>query len=373
MLKNEIIIINTSMPLRKYMKRRPTHYAELLSFSNRVINISSAPLKERYAYNEPVSWEEIIFFRFPGTRYTIVRKVNNLLYKRFVKRFFNGLGKKPIIWHFYSGDQELYKDIEAKCVILEICDDTPEFFARDPKKYNQVKKNEDELMKRADVVFTISDYLKQKKEGTSFDIKVVRNGVAVEDFISVPNLEKKSSDELFHVKTPIIGYAGAISHWFDFDLVVGLAINHSNFSFVYLGRISDDNKPVIKKLERYENIHFLGEKVYADLPQYLKYFDIGIIPFKIDELTNSVNPIKLYEYLAAGIPTISTPLPEVKLYKTGGLIETPESLEAWNDSIKGILNSSSRQSIVKRCQSLAKHNSWHSRVEEASGYIETVL
>jgi hypothetical protein len=76
-------------------------------------------------------------------------------------------------------------------------------------------------------------------------------------------------------------------------------------------------------------MHFLGRKPYEQLPAYCKYFDVGLIPFKISELTRAVNPIKLREYLAAGLPVVSTPLPEVLGYR--GAVEaadTPDTFVA---------------------------------------------
>jgi glycosyltransferase involved in cell wall biosynthesis len=71
------------------------------------------------------------------------------------------------------------------------------------------------------------------------------------------------------------------------------------------------------------NLHFLGRRPYETLPAYCRHFDVGLIPFKVNELTRAVNPIKLREYLAAGLPVVSTPMPEVALYKH--LIEIADS------------------------------------------------
>lgn len=164
MLKDEIIIINTSAPLRNYMKRRPSHYAEILSSDNRVINVSWANFRDRNNFKTSCAWEEKIFFRFPGTRFNLVQKLNKRLYTQSIRRFVKSLPNKPIVWSFYSGDYEIYKDIPKKLQVLEICDDTPEFFAYDPQKYQEVKMKEDTLTCSADVVFTISDYLKKKSK-----------------------------------------------------------------------------------------------------------------------------------------------------------------------------------------------------------------
>jgi hypothetical protein len=78
---------------------------------------------------------------------------------------------------------------------------------------------------------------------------------------------------------------------------------------------------------RHPNMHFLGRKPYADLPAYCREFDVGLIPFRINELTLAVNPIKLREYLAAGLSVVSTPLPEVHLYSEQ--IEIAEGADAF--------------------------------------------
>lgn len=373
MLRNKIIIINTSAPLRNYMKRRPSHYAEILSRYNRVINLSWALRKNRkFFLSQRPSWEEQIFFRFPGTRFKIIQKFNHILYKRHVRKIIKQLPQRPIVWHFYSGNFDLYKDIDCKLSILEICDDTPEFFASDPGRYEQVKKNEDRMMQHVDVVFTISDYLKEKRAKLRPDIEVIRNGVVLEDFSGVQGLEKQAQDELFELKSPILGYTGAISHWFDFDLVEEAAEQLPEINFVFIGRIIADNLSKTNELNKKENIFFLGEKDYRDLPHYLKYFDVTFIPFKMNELIKSVNPIKFYEYLAAGKPVISTPLPEVIRYKKKGIIEIIDDPGSFAKAVKMILANwdEDKRGI---CLKIAQDNTWQERVNQACRIIEKQL
>lgn len=369
MLKNEIIIINTSGPLRNYMKRRPSHYAEILSQHNRVINISWVKRKEKakFAANKP-KWEEQIFFRLPGTRFKIIQGFNHIFYKRHVRKVIEQLPQPPVIWHFYSGNFDLYKDIGCKLSVLEICDDTPEFFADDPEKYEEVKKNENRMIQHVDVVFTISDYLQEKRAKLRPDIEVIRNGVVLEDFSGVHSLEKQARDELFLLKPPIIGYTGAISHWFDFDLVEQAANRLPGVNFVFVGRIIPENRSTVNELKKKENISFPGEKDYRDLPHYVKYFDVTLIPFKMNELIKSVNPIKLYEYLAAGKPVISTPLPEIIRYKKKGVIEIIDDPGSIAKAVKMILANwdEDKRDI---CLKIAQENTWQERVNQACRII----
>jgi len=369
MLRNEIILVNTSSPLRNYMKRRPTHYAEILARENRVINISWAPIKNLFRRRNSTFWEEKILFRIPGSGFKLLNKLNNQLYKSFLKQFINTLPQKPILWHFFSGNYEAVKSLPCKISILEICDDTPEFFSNNLTKYNEVKKNEDNMARTADIVFTISDYLKQKRKKIRPDIYLIRNGVAYEDFARVPKLLKKETDALFNLGSPIVGYFGAISQWFDFDLVEALINRLRSINFVFVGRISPQLKSRVEKLNSKPNVHFLGEKQYNELPHLMKYCDLCQIPFVINELILSVNPIKLYEYLAAGKRVVSNPLPEVLFYRKEGIVETASNIEEYAMVIERMLTKNAKD-FIESCQKIARENTWESRVESACEIIK---
>ena len=105
-----------------------------------------------------------------------------------------------------------------------------------------------------------------------------------------------------------MGFFGLIRDWVDLDLLADVARRRPDWHLVLIG----DSTIELALYQGLANMHFLGRKPYADLPAYCKEFDAGLVPFKINELTKAVNPIKLREYLAAGLPVVSTPLPEVK-------------------------------------------------------------
>lgn len=108
---------------------------------------------------------------------------------------------------------------------------------------------------------------------------------------------------------PIAGFFGIMREWFDADLVRIAAQKKPQFQFCLIGGYSQD---IFERLKDLENIHFLGEKDYRVLPQYLSHFDVTLIPFKTNELIRSTNPIKVYEYLAGGKPVIATDIPEIE-------------------------------------------------------------
>ncbi|QDR79440.1 glycosyltransferase family 1 protein [Sporomusa termitida] len=106
---------------------------------------------------------------------------------------------------------------------------------------------------------------------------------------------------------PIIGYIGAIAPWLDMQLVNSLARCLPDYEFVFIGSLLYQNTIAFPN----RNMHYLHHQAYAELPRYLSNFNYSLIPFKLTEMTRGVNPVKFWEYLAGGIPILSTPLPEI--------------------------------------------------------------
>jgi glycosyltransferase involved in cell wall biosynthesis len=134
---------------------------------------------------------------------------------------------------------------------------------------------------------------------------------------------------------PIAVYVGAINYWFDLQLLADVARERSDTSFVLIG---EARVPTIE-LTRLPNVHFLGPRSPRVVPRYLQHADAGLIPFVRSRLTDSVNPLKMYEYLACGLPVVSTDLAEVRLTQApvrlatdaaefGRLLEDALSVEA---------------------------------------------
>lgn len=155
----------------------------------------------------------------------------------------------------------------------------------------------------ADVIFTVS----KKLTGIFPSGKThwVHNGVDVAYF-QKPQAEP---EELRRIPHPRIGYVGVIQSRLDFSLVRRVAQALPDYHFVFCGWVWDEVKPDVAALSALPNVHFLGRKEYAVLPAYVQHFDVGIIPHKVDALTESMDPLKLYEYLACCKPVVATSVP----------------------------------------------------------------
>ncbi|WP_316311405.1 glycosyltransferase, partial [Clavibacter michiganensis] len=104
-----------------------------------------------------------------------------------------------------------------------------------------------------------------------------------------------------------------LADWVDFELIKKTAEHFSNGSVVLIGKIAVDAERKVKILDDVKNVHFLGRKPYSELPNYCKAFDVALNPFAINDLTLAANPLKVREYLAAGLEVVSTDIPEVRI------------------------------------------------------------
>jgi len=155
-----------------------------------------------------------------------------------------------------------------------------------------IKKNYEYVENNADLILTVSKALTTTFANNT-NVHWIPNGVDVEYFEAAIN--KKD----FTQKT-VVGYVGKIQDRVDFDMIEECLKTFPDVDFVFLGPVYSQKEKAKKLMELYKNIQFKGDIHYNELPEQMKMFDVAIIPHKVDEFTNSMNPLKLYEYLASG-------------------------------------------------------------------------
>ena len=128
------------------------------------------------------------------------------------------------------------------------------------------------------------------------------------------------------------------------------------WSIVLVGKLQTD----VERFRTIKNMHFLGQRPHAELPHYSRGFDVAVIPHKINELTRNMNPIKLREYLAAGLPVVSTPLPEVRVYEPE--VRIAEGVEAWIAELESAIMDRSPEADRRR-SALVAGEDWSVRVD----------
>jgi glycosyltransferase involved in cell wall biosynthesis len=168
---------------------------------------------------------------------------------------------------------------------------------------------EQQMLKRANVVFTPSQYLRDKCAGVAHcDVEYVPHGVDYEKFAA--GVDRTGvPDDVVDLPKPVIGFYGNIYPWIDFDLVAQLARARSDWTFTLIGQIYCD----VGELELLPNVHLPGRREHDELPRYCRAFDAAIIPYDISNpRMSSVNPAKLKEFLAAGVPVVAAAIPEIE-------------------------------------------------------------
>jgi glycosyltransferase involved in cell wall biosynthesis len=169
------------------------------------------------------------------------------------------------------------------------------------------------MLASARLVLATANRLFQEVLAVRPDALYVPNGVDVRHFSQASRAASFSAPgdlaTILAQKKPVVGYHGALASWFDYDLFQEVALRRQDLNFVLIGPEMSSSLQD-SGLLNLNNVHWLGQKTYPELPAYVSSFDIAVIPFKLNEITHATSPIKLYEYLAASKPVVITPMQE---------------------------------------------------------------
>jgi glycosyltransferase involved in cell wall biosynthesis len=358
-----------------------THLMRLLARDNRILWVNSigyrAPsvsrrdlgraFKKLAAAMEPLSQPEpnlfvLSPFVIPAYGLAAVRALNTRLLHFQVKRAMRQLGfQRPINWVFNPAASLVAGTLEEDLLIYYCVDEYTAFSGVPTEALTAL---EERLLRRADVVLVSAERLLRSKARINPRIALVRHGVDFDHFRRSLDPETEIPEDLAALPGPVIGYFGLIAKdWIDVDLLAHVAQRFPHASLVLVGKVTMD----VSALERFPNVHFLGRKPYATLPSYCKGFDVALIPFPVSEVTLNANPLKAREYLAAGLPVVSTPIPEVEVL---GQCLIGSSASEFADHIESALVAPGP--APERSQSM-RPQSWQARLQEIDQHLTTLL
>lgn len=289
------------------------------------------------------------------------RHINAFLLRISLWYYRRELGMKEFqLWTFVPTMVELARKMGEKKLIYYCVDEWSKFSFMDSEAMREM---EIRLMKKSDIVFVTAGHLYRDKVQFNKNTFLVEHGVDHEHFSRALNEPHENiPDDVKDVKKPILGFFGLVHEWIDLDLIEYTAKEKPDWSFVFIGKSSVD----ISRFQQYANVYFLGQKSYESLPAYCKVFDVGLIPFAINELTLNVNPIKLREYLSAGLPVISTALPEVEKYSD--IVGVAHSKNEFVALAEKTLNTDTSDESKKRSLRMAGET-WQNKIEYMSRCI----
>ena len=170
------------------------------------------------------------------------------------------------------------------------------------------------------------------------------------------------------VEDVVLQFSGVVDERMDYDLVAALADDRPDGHIVIIGPMT---KIDVSRLPHRRNLHWLGGRDYAQLPAYVKGFDVCLMPFALNEATEYINPTKALEYMATGRPIVSTAVEDVVL-QFSGIVEIADSPAEFLRKCRLALTQPNAAAI-RRGRKLARNNSWDSIVEAMHGHIEDVL
>jgi GT2 family glycosyltransferase len=239
--------------------------------------------------------------------------------------------------------------------------------------------HEPALISSADLVVVSSDALETPAQQANQNVLLIRNACDYDHFARVRTAsgsDRAMRDAKFEQfipadqkqnSRPVIGYYGAIADWFDSELVADLAERRRDWDFVLVGSTFSAD---IKRLSKLPNVSLPGEKHYAEIPDWVGKFDVVIIPFKRTPLTESTNPVKAYEILAAGKPIVSVPIPEMRALSR--FVRLASDAKEFEQEISAAL-AENEPKLVEARRAFAKENTWKKRYEVLAPVVRDVF
>jgi len=232
-----------------------------------------------------------------------------------------------------------------------------------------VKAYDDELTRRADLVITTSENLRRSREALNANTYTVLNAADVEVFNRALDPDLALPADLAVIPAPRLGVVGMHDSRLDLDALEALALADPSWHVVLIGPLKSGQVDEAR-LRSHPNIHLLGEKPRADLPGYLKGMAVALVPYRANDLTRNIFPLKLFEYLAAGVPVVVGGLPELERY--AGTIGVAGRPEDYPELVRQALSTDTPERRAARV-ALAARNTWDHRVDEISGLVEGTL
>lgn len=247
-------------------------------------------------------------------RWEFLNRINISLYCAFIRRFLNRLpGQELVVWlshPFHAFAIGAFPD--RALLVYDWMDDWEQFEilpVENPKILSDLNQR---TLQEADVVFAVSQRLWQRAKAINRNAFLVPNATKYELFSTATPKEPAAAME--SIRSPRIGYFGNIGDRVNFSLLRRVAEMRPDWSIVMIGPVWPHKSESARWLDALPNVHFLGPQPYQTLPMFLQGFDVCIIPHTCDALTASMDPIKLYDYLASGKPIVCTPVAGVERF-----------------------------------------------------------
>jgi glycosyltransferase involved in cell wall biosynthesis len=306
----------------------------------------------------------------PTPRVPFLQRVNVSLLRRSLSELYQKYSiEAPIIWTRLPTPivWEAVQGLERSLLVYQSIDKFPEHPRIAESLRERYRAVERMFNEQADVVFTSARGLCAEKREFNRNTHFIPNGVsesfATAKVIQIPKMES--------ITGSVLGFAGALGTATDIEWIVRLARGMPDVTFVFLGTI--DRTEPLQGLESLNNVILQGLVPHHELASWFQYFDIGLMPYKINAFQDYTFPSKLAEYLMAGLPIVATRLPELEYYQE--VVKIADTPEAMMTDIRQLLESGSRSNseLLKQRKEVAVALTWESQIVKIEDVLEEAL
>jgi glycosyltransferase involved in cell wall biosynthesis len=264
----------------------------------------------------------------------------------------------PLLWSYTPLAAPLVGRMGERAVCYDVVDDYPTV-PQYASLGEHVRSWDRWLTEHADVVFTASPTLHEQRSTLSRRCHFVGNATNVELFARVQSTEFARPNDMAGVHGPVIGFHGAVaSYRLDLGLICELSRRRPEWSFVLIGPVEDQE--AVERLAGVPNVHLLGARPQDELPAYLAHFDAGLLPYRRTKYIEGSSSLKLYEFLAAGLPVVAPALPCFDA--SSGMIALCDGVDALVDALERALAEPARSAAAERLEFALAH-SWERKIE----------
>ena len=350
-----------------FVYQRPQH---LLSRYSKKINV--------YFFEEPVfdtqekaylsieKRENNLYVLTPHLQSNLTEEDINLSLGRILENFLQNFELDTFIFWYYTPLALKFSDKYKPKLIIYDCMDELSAFKFAPK---EIVAYEKKLITKADLVFTGGHSLYEAKKQYHANIYPFPSSIEKKHFRKALQVTE-AVDQQF-IKGPKIGFFGVIDERFDTELIRNIATKRPEWQIIIIGPVL---KIATETLPNNINIHYLGQKSYQELPNYLAGWDVALIPFLLNESTRFISPTKTPEYLAANIPVVSTAIRDVvKPYGIKKLVHICTDADQFIYAIEKELSEQSKQEWLKKVENYLKLISWDKTFNAMQNKVKNTL
>jgi glycosyltransferase involved in cell wall biosynthesis len=301
------------------------------------------------------------FLMFP-----IINRLNAIILRPFIRRKMHSLGiKHPVLWIYPLNGVALVNSLDERLVIYDCVDEWSAF--KGLLRPEVIQAYETQLIQVADVTIVTMPELYKTRQQIANRIYLVPNAAEIDHFLKAQLPETEIPEDVGSIPQPIIGFVGSVQYWLDFKLLEYLARTRPAWSFVLIGPVG--HLAPVDTIASLPNVHLLGPRLYQTLPNYIKAFQVCINPFKVGDLADGCDPLKLYEYLGAGKPVVSVDMPAAHGFREA--IQIARSPEEFLSEIEAAIDEGDRRQPDRLA--LAEQHGWQARFRQIDLILTEVL